>query len=167
MLKLARQGALSKPWRRRRQGPTCRRDQVSNWPRSIREWDGTQPGLCWPAWPLLSPVRAPLWPTCSSIYCLCLCRLPHPSIHQRAADTKEKHREEADGRHKYSSCLGDGLGDALATMVGPTWWSHGGVPKPVSWFHQGNCTFYIRWWYKSCFFFTLIYIDECFIHMYS
>jgi hypothetical protein len=44
-----------------------------------------------------------------------------PSNHQRAADTKEKHREEADGRRKSSSCLGDGLGHALATMVGPAW----------------------------------------------
>jgi hypothetical protein len=34
---------------------------------------------------------------------------------------KEKHREEADGRRKSSSCLGDGLGHALATMVGPAW----------------------------------------------
>jgi hypothetical protein len=44
-----------------------------------------------------------------------------PSIYQRAADTKEKHREQADGRRKSSSCLGDGLGDALAAMVGPAW----------------------------------------------
>jgi hypothetical protein len=43
------------------------------------------------------------------------------SNHQRAANKKEKHREEADGRHKFSSCLGDGLGHALATMVGPVW----------------------------------------------
>jgi hypothetical protein len=43
-----------------------------------------------------------------------------PSIHQRAADTKEKHREEADGCRKSSSYLGDGLGHALAAMVGPT-----------------------------------------------
>jgi hypothetical protein len=43
------------------------------------------------------------------------------SIHHRAADTKEKHREEADGRRKFSSCLGDGLGHALAAMVGPVW----------------------------------------------
>jgi hypothetical protein len=91
----------------------------------------------------------------------------HPSIHQRAADTKEKHREEAHGRCKSSTCLGDGLGHALAAMVGPVWWSHGGVPEPMPWFHQDNCTFYIRWWYKSYLFFTLIYIDECFIHMYS
>jgi hypothetical protein len=48
----------------------------------------------------------------------------------------------------------------LAAMVGPVWWSHGGVPEPMPWFHQGNCTFYIRWWYKSCLFFTLIYINE-------
>jgi hypothetical protein len=43
------------------------------------------------------------------------------SIHQRAANTKEKHREEADGRHKSSSCLEDGLGHALAAMVSPAW----------------------------------------------
>jgi hypothetical protein len=55
------------------------------------------------------------------MYCLCLRRLLHPSIHQRAAETKEKHREEADGRPESSSCLGDGLGHALATMVGPAW----------------------------------------------
>jgi hypothetical protein len=116
MLKLARQGALSKPWRRRRQGPTCRREQVNNW--SAGERNGAEPGQnrlgpVGPgrsAWPVSGPVRAPLWPTCSSIYCLCLCRPPHPSIHQRAADTKEKHREEADGCRKSSSCLEDGLG---------------------------------------------------------
>jgi hypothetical protein len=44
MLKLARQGALSKPWRRRRQGPICIREQVNNWPRSIGEWDRAEPG---------------------------------------------------------------------------------------------------------------------------
>jgi hypothetical protein len=44
-----------------------------------------------------------------------------PTIHHRAADTKEKHREEADDRRKSSSCLGDGLGHALAVMVGPAW----------------------------------------------
>jgi hypothetical protein len=42
-----------------------------------------------------------------------------PSNHQRAANTKEKHREEADGRRKFSSCLGDVLDHTLATMVGP------------------------------------------------
>jgi hypothetical protein len=154
MLKLAQQGALSKLWRRRCQGPTCIREQVNNWPRSIGERDRAEPGQNGPspvspgrpAWPVLGPVRAPLWPRCLSIYCLCLRRSPHPSIHQRAADTKEKHREEADGRRKSSSCIGDGLGHTLATMVGPAWWIHGGVPKPMPWFHQGNCTFYIRWW---------------------
>jgi hypothetical protein len=45
----------------------------------------------------------------------------NPSIHQRAAETKEKHREEADGHHESSSCLGDGLGHILAAMVGPAW----------------------------------------------
>jgi hypothetical protein len=129
---------LSKPWRRRRQGPTCIREQVNNWPRSIGERDGAEPGrngpgpVCpgQPAQPVLSSVRAPLCPRCLSSYCLCLRRPPHPSIHQRAADTKDKHREEADGRRKSSSCLGDGFGHALAAMVGPAWWSHGGVAEP-------------------------------------
>jgi hypothetical protein len=44
-----------------------------------------------------------------------------PSIHQRATDTKEKYREKANGRHKSSSCLRDGLGHSLAAMVGPAW----------------------------------------------
>jgi hypothetical protein len=35
--------------------------------------------------------------------------------------TKEKHREEVDGRRKSSSFLGDGLGHALAAMVGLAW----------------------------------------------
>jgi hypothetical protein len=96
MLKLARQGALSKQWRRRRQGPTCIREQVNNWPRSIGERDGAEPDWNGPgpvgpsrsAWPVLGSVRAPLWPRCSSIYCLCLRRPPHPSIHQRAANMR-------------------------------------------------------------------------------
>jgi hypothetical protein len=70
-----------------------------------------------------SPLRArfapPFCPRCLSIYCLFLRRPPHPSIRQRATETKEKHREEADGRREFSSCLGDGLGHALAAMVGP------------------------------------------------
>jgi hypothetical protein len=169
MLKLAWQGALSKPWRRWRQGPTCRRGQVNNWSRSVTERNEAEPGRNGPgpvapgqpAWPVLSPVCDALCPRCSSINCLCLYRLPYPSIHRRAANTKEKHWEEAAGRRKSSSCLGDGLGHALATMVGPTWWSHGGVPEPMPWFHQGNCTLDIRWWYKSCLFLTLSYFDVC------
>jgi hypothetical protein len=54
----------------------------------------------------------------------------NPSIHQRAADTEEKHREEASSRHKSSRYLGDGLGYTLAAMVGPAWWRHGGVTEP-------------------------------------
>jgi hypothetical protein len=96
MLKLARQGALSKPWRRWRQGPTCIREQVNNWPRSIGERDGAEPGRNGPgpvslsrlAWPVPGSVRAPLWPRCLFIYCLCLHRPPHPFIHQRAADMR-------------------------------------------------------------------------------
>jgi hypothetical protein len=60
-----------------------------------------------------SPLRArfasPFCPRCLSINCLCLRRPPDPSIHERAAETKEKHREEADGHRESSSCLGDGL----------------------------------------------------------
>jgi hypothetical protein len=40
MLKLERQGALSKPWRRQRQGPTCIREQVNN----DREASGSKTG---------------------------------------------------------------------------------------------------------------------------
>jgi hypothetical protein len=81
-------------------------------------------GLVRPAWadrPSLIRARfvPPFCPRCFSIYCLR--RPPHPSIHHRAAETKEKHREEADGRRESSSCQGDGLGHALATMVGPAW----------------------------------------------
>jgi hypothetical protein len=67
MLKFAQQGALSKPWRRQRQGPTCGMGQVNNRPRSIGERDGVEPGRNgpgpvgpgWPAWPVVSPVRTP------------------------------------------------------------------------------------------------------------
>jgi hypothetical protein len=83
-------------------------------------------GLGRPAWanwrsPLRARFASPFCPRCLSIYCLCLRRPLHPSIHQRAAEMKEKHQEEADGRRESSSCLGDGLGHALATMVGPAW----------------------------------------------
>jgi hypothetical protein len=33
-------------------------------------------------------------------------------------------------RSTWRSCLGDGLGHSLAAMVGPTWWSYGGVLEP-------------------------------------
>jgi hypothetical protein len=119
-----------------------------------------------PPWPVLIPVHDALWPRCSSIYFFCLRQPPYPSIHQRATDMKKKHREEADGRCKSSSCLGDGLGHALAAMVGPTWWSHGGVPESRLEFvksfvpstFDGDVII-------SCP--TLIYIDECFAHMCS
>jgi hypothetical protein len=119
-----------------------------------------------PAWPVLSPVHNAIWPRCSSVYFLYLRRPPHPSIHQRAADAKEKHWEEADDRHKSSNCLGDGLGRALAAMVGPTWWSHGGVLEPRLEF--------IKSFVPSAFdgnviisYPTLIYIDEYFVHISS
>jgi hypothetical protein len=164
MLKLARQGALSKSWRRQRQGPTCRREQVNNWLRSETGLNRAKTGLGWSVVP--SSVHDARWPRCSSINCLFLHWPPHPSIHQKAAGTKEKHREEADSRRKSSSCLGDDLGHALAAMVGPTWWSHGGVLEPqlefvksfVPSIFDGDVII-------SCP--TLIYIDECFINMCS
>jgi hypothetical protein len=118
MLKLAWQGALSKPWRRRCQGPTYRREQVNNWPRSVGERNGAESGWNRPGpvgpgrsgWPVLSSVRDALWPRCFSINCLCLPRPPYPSIHQRVADTKEKHREEADGCHESSKLYKSGPG---------------------------------------------------------
>jgi hypothetical protein len=117
ILKLARQWALSKPWRRRRQGPTCIREQgasqqlTEKHPGARRGRTGPRPvGPGLPSWLVPGPVRAPLWPRCWSIYCLCHRRLPHQSIHQRVAGTKEKHREEADGRRKSLNCLGDSLG---------------------------------------------------------
>jgi hypothetical protein len=168
MLKLLRQGALSKQWRRWRQGPTCIREKVNNWSRSIGERGGAEPRRNRPgpvgpgrsAWPVSSPVRAPLCPMCSSIYCLYLRRPPHPSIHQRVVETKEKHREEADGCRMSSSCLGDGLGHALATMVGPACWSHGGVREPrlkfvksfVPWTFDGDINLFLSsiWSTTSC-----------------
>jgi hypothetical protein len=83
-------------------------------------------GLGRPAWanrpsPLWAQFGSHFCPRYLSIYCLCLRRPPHPSIHQRVAKMKEKHREKADGRRESSSCLGDGLGHALAAMVGPAW----------------------------------------------
>jgi hypothetical protein len=90
MLKLERQESLSKPWRRWHQGPTCRREQINNWPRSVGEWNGAEPGWNrpgpvgpgWPAWPVPGPVCDPFWPRCSSINCLCLRRPPHPFIRE-------------------------------------------------------------------------------------
>jgi hypothetical protein len=64
-------------------------------------------GLGRPAWadrpsPLRARFASPFCPRCLSIYCLCLRQPPHPSIHQRAADTKEKHPEEVAGRRESS-----------------------------------------------------------------
>jgi hypothetical protein len=82
-----------------------------------------------PAWPVLGPVRAPfdlgarLFIASASVG-----RHIHPFI--REPPTRRRSRlEGADSCRKSSSCLGDGLGHALATMVGPAWWSHDGVPE--------------------------------------
>jgi hypothetical protein len=143
MIKLVRQAALSKPWRRRRQGPTCIREQVNNWPWSVVERTGAELGRNGPrpAQPVFVSVRDALWPTCSSINCLCLRRPPHWSIHQRVANTKEKHREEADSRHESSTLPKrwlrlDPSRHGWPYVVKP-WWSSGAMP----WIHQGTCTF--------------------------
>jgi hypothetical protein len=85
--------------------------------------DRTGPNWAWADRPnpLWARFASSFCPRCLSINCLCLRRPPHPSIHQRADETKEKHQEEADDRRESSSCLGDGLGHAIATMVGPAW----------------------------------------------
>jgi hypothetical protein len=68
-------------------------------------------GLGRPAWddrpsPLRARFASPFCPRCLSINCLCLRRPPHPSIHSSEShETKEKHREEADGRNESSSFL--------------------------------------------------------------
>jgi hypothetical protein len=166
MLNLARQGSLSKPWRRRHQGPTCRGNKSA----IDREASGSEgaelgqngPG---PIWPVLSPVRvpfdlrAPLYISSASADCHI-----HPFIREPPT------RRRSTGR-KPTTAASPRVASEMArtcpnAMVGLAWWSHGGVSEPMPWFHQGNCTFYIRWWYKSCLFLTLIYIDECFIHMY-
>jgi hypothetical protein len=107
--------------------------QVHTNKESCKKQSGRKPGpnqaemgLGQAAWadrpsPLWARFDAPFCPKCLSIYCLCLRQPPHPSIHQRVPETKEKHQEEADDRCQSSSCLGDGLGHALATMVGPAW----------------------------------------------
>jgi hypothetical protein len=72
MLKLAWQGALSKPWRRQRQGPTCRREQVSNWPRSVGEQNGAESGRkgpISPSWPGLFRAQfTPSFDLCAPLY---------------------------------------------------------------------------------------------------
>jgi hypothetical protein len=129
MLKLARQGALSKPWRRRCQGLTCIREQVSNWPRSIREWDGL----------VLGPVRTPfdlgarLFIASASTD-----RHIHPFIREPPT------RRRSTGR-KTTAAASSTFHVCLIFMNGPPWWSHGGVLEPMPSFHQGNYTFYI-WW---------------------
>jgi hypothetical protein len=67
-------------------------------------------GLDWSAEPILGSIRAPLFPRCSSINCLCLRRPPYPSIHHHSAKPRSKHRRETTAAASLRSCLGDGLG---------------------------------------------------------
>jgi hypothetical protein len=82
--------------------PTCKCTQIRNHARSNRGETGAEPGqngpgptgLGRPAQPTPGPVRRPLCPRCSSIYCLCLRRLPHPSNHSTDAYSPEIHHRK-------------------------------------------------------------------------
>jgi hypothetical protein len=79
VLKLARQGALSKPWRNWCQGPTCSWEKVLEDTRSSPAKNGpnrAKKALGWPAWAVFSPVRAPLWPSPSPVYLKPRCKEP-------------------------------------------------------------------------------------------
>jgi hypothetical protein len=165
MLKLRWQVSLSKSQRKRRQGPTCRSAKIQENTRSIGERVGAKTGLGWPAHPIPSPIRRPLWPRPSSVHLKLLPRRAVTSIYQRCQIDGDMSKE-ANNHHKSSSCIGDGLGHALTAMVGPAWWSHRWNSGAMPWIYQGNCTFNIPWWYKSYLFLTLIYFDACFIPPY-
>jgi hypothetical protein len=169
MLKLARQGALSKPWRRRRQGPTCIREQVNNWPRSVRERIEAEPGrkgprpggpAC-PAQPVFVPVRDPLL-TYMLLYIL---PLPPPAVTCIHSSESRRDEGEAPGgsrrppqvlrllRRWPRPCPSR---HGWPCVVKP-WWSSGAS----TWIRQVVCTVNIQWWYKSILVFTLIYYELC------
>jgi hypothetical protein len=129
MLELRRQVSLSKLWQRQRQGHTCRRLQVNNWMKCVEKWTGLNRAQAgWPS-PFSWWFGLPLY-----IYASWLINSsypegpPHPFT--RELPTWRRSTRGTNGRRKSLSCLGDGLGHALATMVGLAWWSHGGVLKP-------------------------------------
>jgi hypothetical protein len=62
MLKLARQGALSKPRRKWRQGPTCRRENDPEDMRSMHDKGGCEVDQGRPAQPISGTIRHPFWP---------------------------------------------------------------------------------------------------------
>jgi hypothetical protein len=75
------------------------------------------------AWAISGPVRDALWPKCFSINCLRLRQPPHPSIHQRVAKMKEKHREADDGHHESSNFPRRWPRPTLSAMVALHGWA--------------------------------------------
>jgi hypothetical protein len=104
-----------KTWRRRRQGPICKREQVNNWPRSVgdcteaetglgRSAQGSRHGLFQAYFMTPFDLGVSLWITSASIG-----RHIHPFIRE---SPKQRRRT---GRHTTATaspqgCPGDGLG---------------------------------------------------------
>jgi hypothetical protein len=139
MLKLARQGALSKPWRRRRQGPTCIREQVNNWPRSIGERDGDEPGRngpgpVGPGRPSLFRARFPPPLPYVLVYLLPLPPQAATSIH--SSERRQHEGEAPRGSRRPPQVLElprrwlrlDPSRHGWPCVVKP-WWSSGAVPR--------------------------------------
>jgi hypothetical protein len=171
MLNLARQGALSKPWRRQHQGPTCIREQVNNWQRSVSTIDKeafgskTGPNWAWAGRPRTANLacfgsgsRRPL-----TYVLLYLLPLPPPAA--TSIQSSESHRDEGEApggsrrppqvlelpRRWPRTCPSR---HGWPCVVKP-WWSSGAA----TWIRQVVCTFNIQWWYISIFVFTLIYYE--------
>jgi hypothetical protein len=139
MLKLVRQGALSKPWRRQRQGPTCIREQVNNWPRSIEERDGAEPGRTGPG--LFRAWFAPPFDLGAHLFIASASAGCHIHLFIREPPTRW---EAPGGSRRLPQVLKlprrwlrlDPSRHGWPCVVKP-WWSFGAVP----WIHQDTCTF--------------------------
>jgi hypothetical protein len=141
MLKLVRQAALSKPWWRRHQGPTCIREQVNIWPRSIEERDGAEPGRNGPSPDLFRARFSPRFALGAHLFIASASAGHHihpfikepptrgeaPGGSRRPPQVLEFPRR---GLRLDPSCHG------WHCVVKP-WWSSGAVP----WIHQDTCTF--------------------------
>jgi hypothetical protein len=145
MLKLAGQGALSKPCRRQRQGPTWRREQVSNWLRSIGERNGAKPGLGWSAQagrPGLFQARLAPPLTYVFVYLLPLPLSAATSIH--SLESRRDEGEAPGGSRRPLQVLEFPRRWLRLNHNHHSWpyvvklWSSFGA---VSWIHQGTCTF--------------------------
>jgi hypothetical protein len=165
MQEFVRHVPLSKPWRRRRQEPTCRRLQINNWTRSCRERTRAETGLGRSA---QAGQPSPFSWRSGIPFVLDAPRLINSSYPEGPMHpfTREPHnrRRHARGSRRPPQVLefprrwprSCPTHHGWPCMV-KTWWSSGAMPC----IHQGNCTLYVRWWYKSCLFLTLIYFDAC------